>query len=151
MLAIATLGYAVVNPPEGEEYTDFHILTESEEGDLVADGYPDEIVLGESADIVIGVSNHERSSEEYTVVVQLQVVGTEDTEVRVHERHDLDRVQHTLGHDQTQYQKHSLEPKMVGENLRVVYLQYLGDAPADPTREDAYRDLHIWINGVESE
>jgi len=44
---------------------------------------------------------------------------------------------------------HVLEPTRTGEELRVQYLLYAGEAPETPTRENSYRDLHLWIDVVE--
>ena len=151
VLAIASIGYAVALPPQGEEYTDFHLLTENEEGELVADGYPEEIVLGESAELVVGVSNNERSTEEYTVVVKLEEIDVDDDTTSVQRWETLDQFSITLDHGESDQRIHALEPTMVGEDLRVVYLLYKGDVPTEPTRENSYRDLHIWIDVVESD
>ena len=151
LLALGSVTYAVAAPPQGEEYTDFHVLTENDNGELVADGYPGEMSLDESADIVVGVSNSEQSVEEYTVVVILQEVDIVDTETHVQEQDELTRFYLALEHDETHHHEHSLEPTMTGEELRVVYLLYKGDAPAEPTRDNAYRDLFFWIDVEEPE
>jgi len=40
---------------------------------------------------------------------------------------------------------------MTGENLRVQYLLYRGDPPAEPTQENAYRSLHLWVDVFEDD
>ena len=35
---------------------------------------------------------------------------------------------------------------MAGENLRLTFLLYRGQAPQDTTVENAYRELHLWVN-----
>lgn len=149
LLALGSIGYAVTAPPEGEQFTEFSVLTE-DDGELVADGYPEEMARGESANIVVGISNNEYSDEEYTVVVQLQKLESNRDEARVLERDELDRFSLAVEHNETRYREHTLSPTMVGKDMRVMYLLYKGDAPAEPTKENSYRSLHIWIDVEDS-
>jgi len=41
---------------------------------------------------------------------------------------------------------HTVAPTLPGERLRLVYLLYKGDPPAEPTVENAYREVHLWVN-----
>lgn len=151
LLMLATVTYAITVPPQGEQFTEFNVLTEDENGELVADGYPDEMVLGDNDELVLGIENNEYSTQEYTIIVQLQNTETDGNDTRIHDREELDRLQLKLEHDEMVYQEHSLEPTMIGEDLRVAYLLYRDDIPATPTRENAYRDLHLWIDVQEPE
>jgi len=58
LVAVASVGYAVAVPKEGESFTEFYLLTEGEDGELVADGYPTEFVRGEGQPLVVGVGNN---------------------------------------------------------------------------------------------
>jgi hypothetical protein len=35
---------------------------------------------------------------------------------------------------------------MTGERLRLTYLLYRGAPPQTPTTDNAYRELHLWVN-----
>jgi uncharacterized membrane protein len=37
-------------------------------------------------------------------------------------------------------------PTLTGQRLRLAYLLYRGSPPPDPTVENAYREVHLWIN-----
>ena len=146
LLAVGSVGYAVAVPPQGEQFSEFYLLTETPEGELVADGYPETMAVNETAELIVGIGNNEYESTEYHVVVQLQEVEMEGNESTVVERTELDRFEATVGHNATHHERHTLRPTRAGEELRVQYLLYRGDVPDDPTRENAYRDLHLWID-----
>ena len=146
LLAVGSVGYAVAVPPQGEQFSEFYLLTENDDGELVADGYPDTMELDETAELIVGIENNEHETTDYTVVVQLQDVVTEGNESTVVERTEIDRFSTTLEHNETHHERHTLRPTMTGDDLRVQYLLYDGDAPAEPTRDNAYRDLHLWID-----
>jgi len=43
---------------------------------------------------------------------------------------------------------------MVGEEVRVTFMLFVGDEsqiPDEPTPDDAYRSLHIWVDVFETE
>lgn len=150
LLAVGSVGYAVAVPPQGEQFSEFYLLTENDDGELVADGYPNTMELDETAELIIGIENNEYETTDYTVVVQLQDVVIEENESTVIERNEIDRFDATLTHNETHHERHTLRPTMTGEDLRVQYLLYDGEPPAEPTRDNAYRDLHLWID-VEQE
>jgi uncharacterized membrane protein len=159
LLAVSSVAYAVAVPPQGEQFSEFYLLTEDEDGELVADGYPTDFVRGESASVVIGIGNNEYEQTNYTVVVELQEVAAVNgtnvsegqplnstNETQVVDRERLGMVSATVGHNETWQQSHELTPRLTGENLRVQYLLYRGEPPAKPTRENAYRSLHLWVD-----
>jgi uncharacterized membrane protein len=149
LLAVGSVGYAVAVPPQGEQFSEFYLLSESEEGELVADGYPDELAVGEQSELVVGIGNNEYERTSYTVIVQLQTVEQEGNTTIVREREEIDRFQATVEHNATHHEPHTLQPTQPGEDLRVKYLLYKGSAPETPTQENAYRDLHIWIDVID--
>ncbi|KYH24893.1 hypothetical protein HAPAU_29850 [Halalkalicoccus paucihalophilus] len=157
LLAMSSVAYAVAVPQQGESFSEFYLLTENDEGELVADGYPTEFVAGEPQSLIVGIGNQEHEPTEYSVVVQLQEVertgGANDTggEVTVNNREQLDTFQTQLDHNETWRQEHEVTPQTTGEDLRLVYLLYNGDVPANPTEDNAYRSTHLWISVAESE
>ncbi|TKX63403.1 DUF1616 domain-containing protein, partial [Halorubrum sp. SP9] len=148
LLAVGSVGYAVAVPPQGEQFTEFYLLSESDDGELVADGYPDELAVGEQSQLVVGIGNNEYERTTYTVVIQLQTVEQEGNTTTVREREEIDRFQATVEHNATHHEPHTFQAPQPGENLRVKYLLYKGSAPEVPTQENAYRDLHIWVDVV---
>jgi len=163
LLATASVAYAVAVPKQGEAFTETYLLTETDEGDLVADEYPTEFTVDEPKPLIVGISNHEHEPTDYTVVVELQNVTrlneTEstartggnattatNTTLRVDRAVELDRFQTSLGHNETWHHNHTVAPSFAGEDLRLTYLIYRGEPPADPSTESAYRWVALWVN-----
>ncbi|MBB6646602.1 DUF1616 domain-containing protein [Halobellus ruber] len=146
LLAVGSVGYAVAVPQQGESFTEFYLLTEGEDGDLVADGYPTDFVAGEPESLVVGVTNQEHEEVSYTVVTEVQRVETANNSTTVLESESGPRFSPTLAHNETWTRQHRVAPTLTGERLRLTYLLYRGDPPATPTTENAYRELHLWVN-----
>ena len=148
LLAVSSVVYAVAVPPQGEQFSEFYILTEDDDGELVADGYPEEFAVGEPESIHVGIGNNEYETIDYTVVVQLQEVRGEGNESEVVDRAEVDRWSATVAHNETwiEQQTLTLSDPILGDELRLTFLLYADEPAAEPTRENAYRDLHLWIS-----
>lgn len=159
LLAVSSVGYAVAVPSQGESFTEFYLLTEDENSDLVAADYPTEFVAGEGRELVIGVGNQEHEAVTYTVVVQLQQVEFDPpdeqtngsaaanvTTVRVRETETLGQFETQLAHNETMTRQYTVRPTLVGENMRLAFLLYRGSSPPEPTVDNAYRETHLWVN-----
>jgi len=160
-LAVSSVGYAVAVPTQGEAFTEFYLLTEDENGELVAADYSTEFTAGESRDLVIGIGNQEHEPVNYTVIVELQRVAFETTDgksnptgsdaidnvtsVRVVETEELRRFQTQLTHNETRERPHTIRPTLVGENMRLTFLLYRGPPPENPGVDTAYRETHLWV------
>ncbi|MFC4541762.1 DUF1616 domain-containing protein [Halosolutus amylolyticus] len=140
ILAVTTVGYALVAPQQGEEYTNLQLLTEDESGELVAGGYPDEISPGESIPLVIAVENQEQEEMNYTVVVQEQRIEDGD----VVERTELRRIDYVLTDGGTGYGEREITPVAENGTVRISVQVYQDDVPETPTQEDAYRHTYFW-------
>jgi uncharacterized membrane protein len=146
LLAVSTMAYAMAAPQDGERFSTLGVYTENETGDLVADGYPSNLSVGEPAELVAAVENHERRDVEYTLVVELQRVRTDGETASVVEDEVLDRESRAVAAGETWTWRHELAPTFAGEQLRVTYYLYRGDAPDDPSAETAYRRAFVWVN-----
>lgn len=140
LLAVTTVGYALVAPQDGEQYTSLRLLTEDDTGELVASGYPSEIEPGDAVPLVVAVENQEGADEEYTAVVQEQRL--EDGEVV--ERTELQRIDYSVGAGETAYADRSPTPEAEDGSIRIAVLLYDGDVPETPTTENAYRHGYVW-------
>ena len=67
VVALGYLGYIIASPNPGEKFTEFYIL--NIEGE--AKDYPEQVVLGEPIDIIIGVVNHEYELTSYRVDIMV--------------------------------------------------------------------------------
>lgn len=151
VFAVGTLGFAVLAPPDGEAYTDFHVLSEGEDGELVAADYPDTFTTGEPEQIHTGIENYEGQSVEYEVVIQIQQVEESEQGVVVTERLEIDRFSTTLAHNESLVTARSLTAPegWTGTDLRLKFLLYKESPPETPSSETADLDLHLWIDVAE--
>jgi len=125
--AISTLIYTVANPKQGEKFSEFYIL--GAEG--LADDYPEEITLGESAWVTVGIINREHDVATYDVKVVIQnnpaaSLGPIDLE-----------------HDGKYESRVTFTPDAPGDNQKVEFRLYKNGS------SEVYLDLHIWINVTE--
>ena len=147
VLAVSSVGYAIFVPKQGEQFSELFLLTEGEDGELVADDYPTEYQVGESRPLVVGIGNKEGREVSYTLVVELQRVEfTANNSTRVLEERELQRFSPTVGANETWMQPHEVQPTLTGERLRLAYLLYVDEAPAEPSVANAYREVHLWVN-----
>ncbi|WP_435346649.1 DUF1616 domain-containing protein [Haloarchaeobius sp. HRN-SO-5] len=144
LLSTVVVGYAY--PTQEEQFTELYIVTETGDGEFVAADFPAEFEAGESRPVYATVSNHEGDRQSYTLVATLQRVEQSGDGTRVTQEAELTRVSRTLQDGETARIRHDLQPSFGGDRLRVQYLLYLGDPPADPSAENAYRTAHVWIS-----
>jgi uncharacterized membrane protein len=149
LLAVSSVAYAVAVPQQVESFTEFYLLTENDESELVADGYPANFTVGDAQPVVVGVTNQEHEQVNYTVVVELQdvrLVGPNETEVIVDRATERDRYSVSLGDNETDQRALDIRPTRTGERLRLAFLLYRGEPPTDPSAESAYREIHLFVN-----
>jgi uncharacterized membrane protein len=144
--ATVSFAYAVAAPQDGESFTEFYLLTETSTGELTARGYPSEFVVGDPRSLVVGVENQEQQPVNYTIVVELHEVETENGTDRVLQAARLRTFEARLEHNETWQRRHSLAPELLGEELRLTYMLYRGTPPETPAPENAYRELHVWVD-----
>jgi len=152
LLAIGSVTYAVAAPPNGEEFSELYLLTENDSGELVTDNYPQQFVVDEPRSLVVGVKNHEGEPTEYTLVVEIHdVTALEGDRVRIDSRERVEIFNTTLDNGDTWQTEHEIMSTKPGDDLRVTYLLYLGEPPAEPTKNNAYRSSHFWVNVGDSD
>lgn len=137
VVAAGALGVTMTRTTDGEAFTEFGLLTEQADGDLVASEYPVEFVRGESGPVTLAVANRENQAQSYTVVVQL--AGQTITEL---DRFAVGPV--PAGENVTLQRR--VTPTKAGESLRLSFLLYRGDAPGNPTEDNAYREVHLQVD-----
>lgn len=142
LLAFGSLGFALAAPQSGGGHEQLSLFTESSNGELIAADYPSELIEGESASLVVAVSNERAEATEYTVVIQLQRV---DDDGDVEEREELTRFSNTVDAGDRWERPHEVTPTMTGDRLRLTYLLYDGDPPSEPTRASADHEVYVWL------
>lgn len=146
LIAASGLVYALTAPDRGKPHTEMYLLSENESGDLVAGDYPQEFAREEAGTLYLGIANQERETVEYTVVAELQRTEPADGGVRVVERERLNEFEVTLSDGETWRSQRTVRPTMTGDDLRLTYMLYRGEPPAEPTRENAYRTVDLRIS-----
>lgn len=129
--------------------TELYLLSENDDGELDAEGYPASLTPGEPESFAIGLGNHEGEQTHYTVVVVLQafeVAGDSKLPVSQTGLQRFDRTLEngentTIPHDVTLTQMDRIRDRQ----YRLTYLLYIGPAPESPTTDSAYREVHLWV------
>ena len=139
----AALPMAGIPAPQTTDFTEFYLTTQNESGGYVQTDLPREFSPGQSRPVFITISNDEGEDVRYTVVAKMQQV--QNGQVTGERR--LQTFSRQVPEDRTVHIRHEIQPRTTGSNgnLRVVYLLYKGDAPDNPTRQNAYRSLRLWI------
>jgi uncharacterized membrane protein len=146
MLSVIALvgSFAYATTTANESFTEFAVLSESESGELLADGYPQNLTRNESETLYVKVTNREQTDRNYTVVVQIHQVSSDGNEMlRIRE---MRRMRVRVPRDGTERVPHSFTPTVTGDRLRLTYLLYFDDPPEDPKPVNAYRRVHIWVS-----
>jgi|AntDeeMinimDraft_5_1070356.scaffolds.fasta_scaffold00008_100 uncharacterized membrane protein len=143
LTSLAGVGYAVAVPNNAESFTSATLLTETDQGELVANGYPE--TLDESEQFVLRLANHEGESRSYTVVAELQRVESADGSQRVAQRDEVVRTSTTVADGATWTHPHMVQPTVAGDDVRLIYYVYRGEAPSEPSVQSADRYVHVWL------
>jgi uncharacterized membrane protein len=146
VVSVGGVAYATAVPGTQERFTEFYLLAEGADGDLVAAGYPTEFAAGEPRSQYVGLTNREGETVSYTVLVQVQRVTVTNDSVRVREREELRRFTPEVADGEGWRRNHTVAPTMTGDRLRLTYLLYRGAPPAEPTVENAYEHAYTWVN-----
>jgi len=100
--------YLAVTPQKAEKFTEFYILnTEGKAKD-----YPEQVIVDNPVDILLGVVNHEYQPADYKVEIQMD--GTEVGKVNTG----------TLAYRQKWEEKVSFIPQVVGEEQRIDFILF---------------------------
>lgn len=145
LTSLAGVGYAVTVPNNAETFTSATLLTENEQGELVAGDYPDTLD-GSGSQFVLRLGNHEGETVSYTVVGELQRVESTDGSQQVVQRQNVLRTSTTIDDEASWTHPHVVQPGLAGDDVRLIYYVYRGEAPADPSIESAHRYVHVWLD-----
>lgn len=107
----------------GETFTEFYVLGPGGK----AEGYPRRVFVGEKAEVILGVVNHEAREARYTV----QIKAGEDL------LSTLGPI--ALAHEQKWEERVAFSARRAGERVKVEFLLQI-DGNAAP-----YRSLHLWL------
>jgi len=145
LLAAGGVTYALTGESE-ESVTELYLLTENEQGELVADDFPHEPPAGETVEVVVGIEGQVARGENYTVVVQTQRVKGDEGNLTVVSRQQVDQFQANPGADAQFRQPVQFSLYTAEQRYRVAFMLYRGEPPATPTLENAHREVHLVID-----
>ena len=124
--AVGTIAFVVASPRAGEQFTEFYVLGP----DGRAEGYPNELEVGEEANVILGIANHELEEESYLVEIRIdgEPVGT---------------IGPVVVQDEGKWEEETaFAPGRAGAEQKVEFLLFK-DADEKP-----YRSLYLWLNVV---
>ena len=125
--AIATPVYLLETPKIKGRFSEFYVLDSQGR----ADNYPGVLALGEKAEVVLGIVNHE--DEAVTYYVEITIDGE-----KVEELGPI-----TLADEETWEGKVNFAATKVGEGQKVEFLLY------ERTKDKVDQALHLWINVID--
>ncbi|WP_435361983.1 DUF1616 domain-containing protein [Haloarchaeobius sp. DFWS5] len=143
--AIGVTGAVILDTPKQAEFAELAVLTENDQGELVAADYPSSLEPGASVPVVLSVENDGAKSTDYTVVVQIQRVADDGTVV---ERSEVHRFSQSVDGGDVWREPHELSTSLTDEQLRVTYLLYESEAPSSPTRANADVEVFFWVDST---
>lgn len=146
LIAAVGIGGAAVLTPNGEQFTELYLLNDGANG-TAADDYQTDLGPGDLGTVILGVTNQEGQERTYTVVEQVQRTDGTGAGSSVVETDETDRFELTVADGETVERTVTFEPTLGGGgDVRVVYLLYVGDPPANPDVDSAYRTTHLWLD-----
>jgi uncharacterized membrane protein len=122
--AISTLSYVIAHPKADEPFTNFYIL--GQEGNI--GDYPQEVTLGEPAEVTLGIGNYENQDTSYRVIVTCNETAPEP----IGPIFVVDKG--------TWSEKVTFAPANAGNNQRVEFALYKGEETVP------YVVLHLWVD-----
>ncbi|WP_338004519.1 DUF1616 domain-containing protein [Natronoglomus mannanivorans] len=138
------LTVALVAPQPTAGFTEFGLMTEDEDGNLVTDA-PSAVEPGEAIPVVLSVDNQEEETMEYTVVAQEQHL--EDGEVI--DRTELETFDAEVEAGENERFDREVTPTVDNDTVRMTFLLFDEEPPAEPTRADAMEDVYFWVTVTE--
>jgi uncharacterized membrane protein len=128
LIVVGTFGYMNIIPHKNEQFTEFYIL--GSQG--MADNYTTEYVSGGSGTYIVGITNNEYRTMNYTLEVRLE---NQSLPLPT----DLQNIR--LAHNTTLEEPLMITPSIEGKNLKLEFLLF-----NETEKKTPYRDLRLWIN-----
>jgi uncharacterized membrane protein len=122
LAALGGIVYFVTTHQPGEKFSEFYILGPGGK----AENYPQQVIVGDSVDVIIGVVNHEYQPAMYRV--EITINGVRNKEINVS----------TLAHEQKWEQEISFVAQTPGDKQKVEFWLYK-DNQVEPYLKDPLR------------
>jgi uncharacterized membrane protein len=167
LLTITIFIFIITTPIQHEKYTSFNLLS----SDRSTTNYPNNINAGENTTIIIGVTNHEYKTIDYTIEIWLinQTINfnktTNENIITYNNAWFLDKINVTLNHTNIKIDKewesqweynYNFNINKKGENLTLIFLLFNTSTDIyyptidykdiiEQIIDKSYQELHIWI------
>lgn len=133
LVLAASVGYALVTPPGDDEgFTEAYLLTKSG-GEFTSEHLPKQYTAGQPQTLYVALGNHEGETTQYSVVATL-------------DGNPIDQFSTSVPRGETKRVERRITPQRQGDSLRLQFLVYKGDAPSNPTADNAYQVVQLWIS-----
>ena len=120
--------------------TEFYVLGGAEAGDLVAGAYPSNLTVGEPATVGIGVGASRESGFEGRVVATLERLDVGPNTTRITSSQRLGGFDITVPSGERTVRRHTIQPTMVGDRLRLTYRLY------ERGVDRPVRRVQVWVS-----
>lgn len=126
ILTIGMIYFAVLTPKIGEKFTEFYVLNSSGR----VDNYQTNLTVGNPTTYIVGVSNHEYESVNYTIEIAINkdMLTSKDL---------------TLEHNQAFENNMTLVLDKKGTDMELEFWLFKEKNFTAP-----YRELHLWVNST---
>lgn len=145
VLAVTSVGISLAAQQDAS-LTEFALLTQNDDGEYVASDYPSSLTRGTGEPFAVRIQNEEGETVSYTVVVLLQLFEDVDERGELLTQTRLHQFEATLEDGEAERIDHTITPETSGSNYRLTYLLYRSQPPTSPSIDNAYRELHIWVD-----
>lgn len=144
LVLVSSVGYAAVNPPTPDHYTEFSVQA-GDAGLPSKEVYDASLQAGEPQPLGLAVENHEGESTSYTIVAQLQRVDYRNGTAAILAEKDAGARDVTVDAGERRNVTLDVTPRLTGDDLRLVVYLYRDGAPADPRPSSSYRTLRLSV------
>lgn len=146
-LAGGAFVYGIAAEPPSTQYTSATLVTETGDGEYVASGYPTNGTVGEPVSLTLRVDNEKSTPSNVNAVVVLE--RPNDAGDSIVERDRLTTLENEIAADGQWNASHEVAPTFAGDDLRLAYYVYDGQAPSSVGPDTADHELYVRID-VES-
>jgi uncharacterized membrane protein len=129
LLVIVTVGFLAAVPVKHEQYTEFYLYGKNS---TLAE-YPLRVDLGESAPVIVGISNHEGTTMTYHLAVTIDGIGSQ--------RRQIYSDRFVIADNDTLEKAINITFDRSGDHQNLQFLLYL-----DGIQDSPYRACNLWVN-----
>jgi uncharacterized membrane protein len=140
--ALVTIGYGFTVSEDASPATELYLLSQNSNQTFATN-------VSTQAVVRVGLHNRRTNEEDYVLQVQSQRVRFQGNDSRVTNRSELYRQHLTVESRQEVRKNISYELAPNTSKNRIMILVFHNGVPEEPTRANAHRTVHFWINTSE--